>query len=203
MEPENARRFVLAQDYECITNEEVFPVLLKVLMAFAYKLIGSSSLRLHKNRKELAYDFSMETLRKHLDQPDKFDPSRNPDLVNYLKYNILRQLIYNFKEKKAQKLEIGYEPDDATGLKVANSFVEENDIHDLIDRKNVLQAIQLELNDNPKLLELFNLRYSEEYTRKEICEVLKISTGEYANRIRRLDTVLNRVIKKQDYEQDK
>jgi DNA-directed RNA polymerase specialized sigma subunit len=169
-------------------------------MAYGHKLIGNSSLRLQKSRDELAYDFSMETIRKHLEKPDKFEPSRNPDLVKYLKYNILRQLTNNFKEKKAQELEIGYEPEDSTGLKVAKSFVEENDIHDLIDRQNVLRYLQLELNDNPKLLELFNLRYSEEYTRKEICKSLDISTREYANRIRRLDTVVNRVLKKQEYE---
>ena len=201
MKPENDRGFAITQDYDCITNKEVFPKLLKVLMAYAHKLIGSSSLRLHKNRGELAYDFSMETIKKHLEKPERFEPSRNPDLVNYLKYNILRQLIFNFKEKKAQELEIGYEPEDSIGLKVASSFVEENDIHDLIDRQNILQSIQIELNNNPSLLELFKLRYSEEYSRKEICETLDITTGEYANRIRRLDTVVNRVLKKQDYEQ--
>lgn len=197
MEPENDKGFEITQNYDCITDKEVFPKLLKVLMAFSHKLIGSSTLRLQKSRGELAYDFSMETIKKYLEKPSKFDPSRNPDLVKYLKYNILRQLIFNFKKRKAQELEIGYEPQDSTGLKVEKSFVEENDIHDLIDRQNVLKSIQLELKGNASLMKLFNLRYSEEYTRKEICKTLDISKGEYHNRIRRLDTVINRVLKKE------
>ncbi len=196
MKPENEKGFKITQNYDCITEKEVFTKLLKVLMAYAHKLIGTSSLRLKKSRSELAYDFSMETISKHLEKPEKFDPSRNSDLVKYLKYNILRRLIFNFKKKKSQEFEIGYENEDSTGLKVAKSFVEENDIHDLLDEQNLLKSIQTELNGNTILLELFNLRYSKEYTRKEICQTLKISTGEYANRIRRLDTVVNRVIKK-------
>ncbi|MEP2448682.1 MAG: hypothetical protein ABJI69_15715 [Balneola sp.] len=196
MKPKNEKGFKITQNYDCITEKEVFTKLLKVLMAYAHMLIGTSSLRLKKSRSELAYDFSMETISKHLEKPEKFDPSRNSDLVKYLKYNILRRLIFNFKKKKSQEFEIGYENEDSTGLKVAKSFVEENDIHDLLDEQNLLKSIQTELNGNTILLELFNLRYSKEYTRKEICQTLKISTGEYANRIRRLDTVVNRVIKK-------
>ena len=178
MKPENEKGFKITQNYDCITEKEVFTKLLKVLMAYAHMLIGTSSLRLKKSRSELAYDFSMETISKHLEKPEKFDPSRNSDLVKYLKYNILRRLIFNFKKKKSQEFEIGYENEDSTGLKVAKSFVEENDIHDLLDEQNLLKSIQTELNGNTILLELFNLRYSKEYTRKEICQTLKISTGD-------------------------
>jgi len=64
-------------------------------MAFAYSLLGNK--KFTNRRDQLAYDFAMETITKYLENKDKFDPSRNPDLINYLKYNILRQLISNFE----------------------------------------------------------------------------------------------------------
>ncbi len=121
--------FRITENYDSIYSEETFRELLTVLIAFAHSLIGNSSLRLEKNRGELAYDFAMEAIKKHISTPDKFDPRRNIDLVKYLKYNILRQLIYNFKELKSQQNEQLYELEDSNGIKVANTFIEECDIH--------------------------------------------------------------------------
>jgi|GEM_PF-797999 len=189
--------FSITSDYDSITTEEVFKPLLKVLMAYSHKLIGNGTLRLTKNRDELAYDFSMEAIQRYLENPDKFDPSRNSDLVKYLKFNILKRLISNFKELKGQQNECIFEDDDSIGMSVSKSFIKENDVHDLIDLENIIQQIQKELIDNPILLSLFNLRYISDYTRAEVCTELEISNGEYNNRIRRLDTVLNRVKKNQ------
>ena len=197
MKQEENIEFSITCGYENIRTKEVFEPLLKVLMSYAHKLIGNGTLRLSKNKNELAYDFSMEAIKCYLENPDKFDPSRNPDLVKFLKFYILKRLISNFKELKGQQNEVIYEKDDSNGIHVGQSFIKENDIHDLIDLENTIQLIQRELINNHSLLDLFNLRYINNYTRAEVCGELGISNGEYNNQIRRLDTVLKRVIKNQ------
>ncbi len=196
MKEENQNRFKITSDYDCISNEEVFKDLLKVLMTFAYKLIGNCSLRLEKNRDELAYDFSMECIKRYLEKPSEFDPSRNSDLVNYLKFNILRRLISNFKELKSQKIEFLYENDDLIGIEVLSSYLPELDLHESIDLREVVKSIKKEIEDSPELIQIFKLRYLKDYSRSETIEALQISENEYNNRIRRLDTVRKNVVRK-------
>lgn len=198
MEQQENKGFSITSDYECIYVEEVFTELLSVLMTYAHKLIGNSTLRLTKSKDELAYDFSMEAIKRHLENPEKFNPKRNKDLVKYLKFYILKQLVSNFKELKGQKNEVAFDLNDQNGIRVQNAFLTGNDIHDQIDLNNALKLIRYELNENPILMELFELRYTKEYSRAEVCEKLEISTMEYTNRIRRLDTVMNRFRKQQE-----
>lgn len=193
MEKDENAGFRITSNYDCICEKEVFEKVLAVLMTYAHSLIGNGTLRLSKGRDELAYDFAIETIKKHLESPDKFKPERNPDLVPYLKGYILRQLIYNFKKRPTQKNELAYENDDPIGLEVEASFISSNDVHDLIDLQAALELIQKQLHGKSDLLQVFNLRYEMEYTRAEVCEELNISKGEYANRIRRLETVLKKV----------
>ena len=189
--------FRITDNYDSITTKEVFPDLLKVLMAYALKLIGSSTLRLEKNKHDLAYDFAMETIKRYLDEPEKFDPTKNNDLVKFLKYYILKRLVSNFKQLGGQKSEIVYERDDHNGIKVINKFVKENDIHEMMDLEETLRLIQQQLLKDKDVLEIFELRYKKDYKRVEVCEELGISVGEYTNRIRRLDTVISRIKKQQ------
>ncbi len=197
MNDKHSIAFKITSDYNSIREKDVFKKLLTVLMAYAHKLIGSKTLRLEKNKADLAYDMAMETITKYLQEPKKFDPNRNPDLVWYLKYNILRQLIYNYKISKGQQNELLFEPDDGTGSIVRNSFIQNNEIHDSLDLGITLELILKEISDDPILLELFELRYLKEFEPKEIHQELNITKGEYNNRIRRLDTVRKRVIKLQ------
>lgn len=192
--------FSITSDYDSIRNKSVFSDLLKVLMTYAHKLIGDNTLRLVKNKADLAYDMAMEAIRKYLENPEKFDPSRNPDLVWYLKFNILRRLIYNYKELKGQQNEVLFEKDDSNGIVVSNAFISEIDFHDSIDLNNTIQLIIEELSGNPELKQLFELRYVMDYSRAEIIKELNITEGEYNNRIRRLETVRKRVVKLQQTE---
>ncbi len=189
--------FEILSDYDCISNPDVFSGLLKVLMAFAYRLIGDDTVRLERARHELAYDFAMEAIKRHLENPGKFNSERNPDLVKYLKYYIVRQLITNYKGSKGQRQEIAkpdFNPDEVNAV---NSYLDRYDIHDSIDLKQTLEDIQSVISDDPPLLELFEFRYLKEYSRGETIIQLGITQGEYNNRIRRLDTVFKRVIKSQ------
>lgn len=197
MKVNNSHAFSITSDYDSIREKKVFEKLLKVLMAYAHKAIGESTLRLKKNIDEMAYDAAMETICKYLHEPQKFDPRRNPDLVSYLKFNILRQYIFNLKNSKGQKNEILFEPEDSNGIAVKNAFVNHHEIHTSIDCSTTVESILTEISNDGILLELFELRYLKEFEPKEIHKELNITKGEYSNRIRRLDTVRNRVIKKQ------
>ena len=200
MKEYNSIPFSITSDYDSIDNEEVFLKLLKVLMAYAHKLTGDSSLRLAKNREEMAYDFAMETITLYKENPSKFDPTKNPDLVKYLKWYILRQLISNQKKLKGQENELLFENEDPIGIAVMNAFVSENGIYDTIDLNNTVKLILDEIDDDKILRELFIFRYIDDYSRAEIIKKAEISEGEYNNRIRRLDTIRKRVIKAQQTE---
>ena len=195
MERLESRTYSITSDYEKITNPEVFPDLLSVLMAYAYKIIGIGTVRLEKSREDLAYDFAMETIKRHFENPTKFNPERNPDIVKYLKLYILRQLVSNFKGLKGQSHELAYNDDDPTGIKVMNSYIEESDIHDTIDTDQTIRDIERSISDNKPLLDIFKIRYLMDYTRAETIGELGITSGEYNNRIRRLDTVFRRIVK--------
>ncbi len=189
--------FEICSDYDCITNPDVFPDLLKVLMAFAYRLIGDDTARLERDRHELAYDFAMEAVKRHLEYPGKFNPEKNPDIVKYLKYYIIRQLISNYKGSMGQKQELAKPDLNPDEVNVVNNYLDKYDIHDSIDFDKTLETIQTVISDDPQLLDVFKLRYLKDYTRGETISKLGITQGEYNNRIRRLDTVFKRVIKSQ------
>lgn len=194
MNDQNKTSFSITSDYDSISENEVFSKLLKVLMAYSLKLIGDSTLRLSKNKAELAYDFSMEAIRRHLEDVSKFDSTRNSDLVKYLKYNILRRLISNHKTLDGQKREVLYENHDVNGIKVDNSSDEVFDIHIRIDLQHTLDKIRSEVGSDLDLLSVFELRYVEDYKPSEVMEELQITSRDYNNRIRRVDTIRIRVI---------
>lgn len=192
--------FTITKNYDSICETAVFEKLFKVLLAFAYSLIGNSNLRLSKNRQELAKDFAMETIKAYLSSPDKFEPKRNKDLVQYLKYNILRRLVFNFKESKGQKNEEIIEDNDHLGIKLVSRYYNENSVSSSIDLEILLKSIVHELKTDELLSAIFDLRYIQDYDRADICTKLQISYGELNNCFRRLDTVLKKVVKKYEAE---
>lgn len=200
MKGQDSIAFCITSDYNSIREKDVFSDLLKVLMAYAFKLIGDSTLRLSKNKSDLAYDLAMDAIRMHLENPDRFDPTRNPDLVKYLKYNLLRRIISNHKELKGQQNEVLYEQQDSNGIIVNGVHVEELDFHDSIDLDNCVALIHNEVKDKFELKQLFELRYIKDYSRSEIIAELNLSQGEYNNRIRRLDTIRKKIINSQQIE---
>lgn len=189
-----SKTYSITSNYDNIDWNIEFPKLLPVLMSYAFFMIGSSNLRVIKNREELSYDFSMEAIKRYIENPNKFDPSRNKDLVLYLKRNILRRLISNFKNLHSQKNEFLYELDDSIGKKVIKSFIDYNEIYDDIDYKELIKNIELELSSDKNLFDIFEYRIKKEYKRSEVCDVLNIELKDYNNRIRRLRTVIKRFI---------
>lgn len=185
-------RLEINSDYENVDWEKVIPV----LMAYAYALIGVSNQRMLRSREELSYDFAIDAITKYLIEPEKFDPSRNPDLIRYLKYNILRQLIFNSKKKAANVNEIVKDEreEEYDFEEVDDFFAVEFELDESIDLAMAVATIEEEISGDEELYEIFIGRYYDESKRSEICEDLNISEEEYDNRIRRLRRLSRRIL---------
>ena len=184
----------ITENYDEVDWEKVIPV----LMAFAYSLLGNKQFT--NRRDQLSYDFALEAITKYLENKEKFNPTRNPDLINYLKYYIVRQLISNFKKsagirtrvilkglKDIEKGEYEYSIDQLIGK---DNLIENNvDVNILLDRVSKKLMNKIELN------EIFILLYYKELKRSEICEQLNIPLKEFDNRSRRMKRLLDVEIK--------
>jgi len=184
----------IVENYDEVEWEKVIPV----LMAFAYSLLGNKQFTNRRN--QLAYDFALEAITKYLENKEKFNPQRNPDLVNYLKYYLLRQLISNFKEsagikrrivlkslKDKEKGEYEYSIDQLIGK---DNFIENNvDLNILLDNANK------KLKNKPEENEIFILLFYRGLKRSEICKKLNIPLKEYDNRSRRMKRLLDIEVK--------
>jgi len=182
-------------NYDEIEWERVIPV----LMAFAYSLLGNKKFT---NRiDQLAYDFTMEAITKYLENKEKFDPSRNPDLINYLKYNILRQLITNFENSAGVRKRIVVNKNNDEDSEHNNEYSldqlykEDQYIENNIDEKVFVKKMLRKLDKKPELKEIFDLLYFKDSKRAEICEDLNISLSDYDNRYRRLKRLLDNEMK--------
>lgn len=194
MEEVQLKRLEITADYESADWSKVIPV----LMAYAYVLLGNVNPRMARSREELAYDFSIDAITKYLNKPEKFNPSRNPDLIRYLKYNILKQLISNAKKKAANVNEVTIEANNGDyeldSDSVNNLFVEEYQLDDNIDIASIVAKIEEAIENDDELYEIFIGRYHHESERREICQDLNISTDEYDNRIRRIRRITRRIL---------
>ena len=184
----------IENNYDEVEWEKVIPV----LIAFAYSLLGNK--KFTNRRDQLAYDFTMETITKYLENKDKFNPSRNPDLINYLKYNILRQLISNFENSTGIRKRIILEnvDDEKTNsneYSLDHLYKEDKYIENNIDEKILIQKIEKKINGKPELKEIFDLLYYNDSKRSEICNDLDIELKEFDNRYRRLKRLLDSEMK--------
>lgn len=182
------KQFKITSDYENID----WGKLIKVLMAYAYVLIGDNT-EMNKSRDELAYDYAMGAITKYLNNKAKFDPSRNPDLVAFLKYNYLRQIISNNKLNGRYKYENTYEDVQDNSSISKEFFIKEYHWNEQIDINTIVSKIEEALATDDELLQLFNSRYYNDSKRSEICNDLDISLKEYDNRMKRLRRIVKNI----------
>lgn len=161
-------------------------------MSYAYALIGGNT-EMGKSKAELAYDYTMEAITKYLSNKAKFDPSRNPDLVNFLKYNYLRQIITNNKLHGKYKYEKAYENIQNSSRAAKETFLKEYHLDEQIDVSTIILQIEEVLSTDEELLPLFNSRYYNDSKRSEICSDLAISLSEYDNRMKRLRRIVKNI----------
>ena len=184
----------IKNNYDKVEWEKVIPV----LMAFAYSLLGNK--KFTNRRDQLASDFAMETITKYLENKDKFDPCRNPDLINYLKYNILRRLISNFENSAGVRKRVVLENTDKENkpnneYSLEHLYKEDKYIENNIDEKIFVQKMERKLKNKPELKEIFDLLYYQDSKRAEICIDLDIPLSEFDNRYRRLKRLLDNEMK--------
>jgi DNA-directed RNA polymerase specialized sigma24 family protein len=183
-------RLEITDNYDNVDWEEVIPV----LMAYAFVLIGDSNIKMSRSKEEHAYDFTMETITKYLANQEGFDPNRNPDLIRYLKYNILRQLIHNSKNSAAHSQEMYSIDESCDGETIENTIASELVLNEKLDTATIIEKIEEAIQDQEDLYEIFIGRYYHESKRAEICKDLMIPTSEYDNRIRRLRRVTKSIV---------
>lgn len=178
--------FKITSDYKNVDWEKV----IKVLMAYAYVLIGDENLSMAKSRKELAYDFAMEAITRFLKQPEKFDPTRNPDLVKYLKYSYVRQFISNAKKTGFYR----YDKSSSTPEEdFYHTLKSEFNWDEKIDVKQFVSIVEEKLTDDKDLIPIFKGRYHQDSKRSEICDDLNISLKEYDKRLKRLKRLVEKI----------
>lgn len=182
--------YKITSNYDKIDWNKELPKLLPVLMSYAFKMIGSDTLSTIKNKSDLSYDFAMEAIKKYLERPNNFNPRRNPDLVKYLKYYILRQLISNFRKSKSHLNEDIVEENNYMGL--SDIYIKDYLIDDAIDYDNLINKIKSSIKDDKLVKNIFELRIVKEFKRKEICEKLNIRSSEFDNGFRRLKTIVKK-----------
>lgn len=183
--------FKITKDYEKVNWDK----LIKVLMAYAYVLIGDENKKMNKSKADLAYDFAMDTITQYLHNKSKFDPTRNPDLVKYLKYNILRQLISNSKVTGNIKYEKTSESIKIDSYSITEKLITDIKIDEKIDTDRIINIVEEKIANDDDLTMIFNCRYYSNSKRSEICKDLNISEKEYDNRIKRLRRIVAKTIK--------
>ncbi|NAS30656.1 hypothetical protein GTQ40_06710 [Flavobacteriaceae bacterium R38] len=171
---------------------------IKVLMAYAYSLLGNKQFT--NRREQLAYDFALESITKYLENKEKFDPKRNPDLINYLKYYILRQLISNFKESAGVRKRIilkapKNDENESNEFSIDGLIKKDDLIEENIDLQIFEDRINKKLNKKKELKEIFDLLYYKDLKRSEICKQLEIPLKEFDNRSRRMKRLLDTEMK--------
>ncbi len=190
----HSSKLEIKSNYDHIEWQNVIPV----LMAYAYSLLGNK--KFTNRRDQLSYDFTMEAITKYLENKDRFNPDRNPDLINYLKYNILRQLIFNFENSAGIRKRIVIENSDEENNSSSEFSLEElykgdKYIEDNIDEEIFINKMELKLKNKPDLKEIFDLLLYKDSKRAEICADLEIPLKEFDNRYRRLKRLLDSEMK--------
>ena len=183
-------KFEVKENYDEIEWERV----IVVLMAYAYSLLGNKQFT--NRREQLSYDFALEAITKYLENKKKFKPDKNPDLINYLKYYILRQLISNFKESAGVRKRIvlkaqDNEEADSFGYSIDKLVCRDNLIENNIDFELLLERINKKLSKKVDLKEIFDMQYYKGLKRSEICEEINIPLNEFDNRFRRMKRLLD------------
>lgn len=181
-------QFKIVGDYENIDWEK----LLKVLISYAFVLLEDHC-EMKKSREDLAYDAAMEAISKYIEGESKFDPSKNPDLVKFLKYYHVRQIISNKKKSGRYKYESSSDDIVDSSLLSTDQFIKDYKIDEKIDVDQIVLQIEETIGNDNELLPIFKGRYYQDSKRSEICDDLNISTKEYDNRIKRLRRIVAKI----------
>ncbi len=140
----------------------------------------------------------MEAITWHLENPEKYDPSRGT-FIKYLKYNILRRMIHNDATSKenrktrdvfGEKIKDGNDPSDHYDsiLPSIEEYFEDN-----IDYDTIMKAVEKKCENDDIAYKIFYEVCLCGGKRREVCREQKMAEKEYDNGIRRLNTILEEI----------
>jgi hypothetical protein len=144
-------------------------------------------------------DYVFAAIGRYLEHPEKFD-SNQGELLEYLKYNLVRSYIANDLRKKEnnQTDDIFAEGNDDDDEESASSYSErilpyiDALFPDDIDYNSIKEYIEKEVLGDAATENIFLGIYTYGMKRREVIEEFTMTAVAYGNAMRRLTTVINR-----------
>jgi hypothetical protein len=146
-------------------------------------------------------DYVYDAIEQYLLNPGKYDPSTGRSLTNYIKYHILLTLIGN--DARSQENRRGVVPVPGTSDEEEGDYsdnillgVSEALFDQEIDLDKVIADIEKELRSDDIAERIFIGLRLLGYSRKDLIKQTGLSSDEFDNGMRRLNTVLKNTAKK-------
>ena len=144
-------------------------------------------------------DYVFAAIGRYLEQPDKFDPQKG-ELLEYLKYNLVRSFIANDLRKKEnnQTDDIFAEDNDEDDEEGSSSYSERVLPYtaalfpDDIDYNAIKEYIEKEVQGDADAENIFLGIYTYGMKRRDVIEEFTMTAVAFDNGMRRLNTVINR-----------
>ena len=144
-------------------------------------------------------DYVFAAIGRYLEQPEKFDPKKG-ELLEYLKYNLVRSFIANDLRKKEnnQTDDIFAEDDDEDDEESSSSYSDRVLPYtaalfpDDIDYNAIKEYIEKEVQGDADAENIFLGIYTYGMKRREVIEEFTMTAVAFDNAMRRLNTVINR-----------
>ena len=144
-------------------------------------------------------DYVFAAICRYLEHPEKFDPEQG-ELLEYLKYNLVRSFIANDLRKKEnnQTDDIFAEDNDDNDEENASSYSERLLPYtaalfpDDIDYNAIKEYIEKEVQCDVDAENIFLGIYTYGMKRRKVIEEFTMTADVYDNAMRRLTTVINR-----------
>lgn len=154
-----------------------------------------------------AQDYAFEAIKKYLENPEKFDPTRGT-LEKYLKYNLIRSLVINDLRSAENKTGIASEVtadyhDEEDSISNYNDLIvpqAEAFFEQEVDYKQILTEIETEVAKEPILENIYLGLRVLGMKPMDVMSEFSISDKDYNNAFRRLTTLLNNIAKKYNIE---
>ncbi len=141
-----------------------------------------------------AEDFTQEAILEYLTKPSIYNPEKG-EFLAFLKYYILRRLVYNLStlsENKKSKDIFRLDSTDENGVSKYENYlpIELVTVEEEMNFEKITDLIIEQLNGETVLENIFEGLFINHLKRAEICKHYNITENDYDNGVRRLGTIL-------------
>lgn len=141
-------------------------------------------------------DYVFQAIGKFIENPEKFN-SEKGELIEYLKYNLVRSFIANDVRRTENKLtddifDDGLNDNDDETSTYAEKIMPFTEalFPDDIDYDSIKKFIEAQIQGDKDVENIFLATYTYDMKRREVIEEFAMSPSEYDNGMRRLKTIL-------------